>query len=142
MDDTAELPIDRLGLQVLPPEECWALIAATPVGRVALVDAGEPLIFPVTHGVHEHQVVFRTSGGTKLSSAEMNQPLAFEVDGWDPAVRQGWSVLVRGLGETVYEEAEVATLDALGTEPWLEAANRGTWVRILVDEISGRRLAG
>ncbi len=142
MDDTGEFSVDRLGLEVLPPEECWALIASTPVGRVALVDAGEPLIFPVTHGVHNRQVVFRTSGGTKLSSAEMNQPLAFEVDGWDPVGHRGWSVLVRGLGETVYEEAEIAALDSLGTEPWLDAANRGTWVRILVHEVSGRRLPG
>ena len=140
MEPTRELSVDRLGLEVLPPEECWALIAAIPVGRVALVDAGEPLIFPVTHGVHDRQVVFRTGAGTKLSAAAMNQPLAFEVDGWDPVGRRGWSVLVRGLGETVYDEDEISHLEELDGEPWLEAAAQGTWVRILVTEITGRRL--
>lgn len=142
MDHAAKSSVDRHGLEVLPPEECWALIAATPVGRVALVDAGEPAIFPVTHAVHDHQVVFRTATGAKLSAAEMNQPLAFEVDGWDPVERHGWSVLVRGLGETVYDEAEIARLESLGDEPWLDSATEGTWVRILANEISGRRLSG
>ncbi len=134
--------LDRMGLEILPPDECWRLLAASPVGRVALVDRGEPLVFPVTHGVKNHQIVFRTGSGTKLAAAEMDQILAFEVDEWDVETRRGWSVLVRGLGETVYDDDEIGELDALGVEPWLDAAVSGTWVRIRVEEISGRRLVG
>ena len=142
MDAAKDLPVDRHGLEVLPPDQCWELLARTPVGRVAFVDAGEPVVFPVTHGVHDRQIVFRTGTGTKLGAAEMNQSLAFEVDEWDAAEHTGWSVLVRGIGETVYDEADIAAFEALGTPPWLDSATQGTWVRIRVEEITGRRLPG
>jgi uncharacterized protein len=136
----AEGPVDRLGLEVLTTDECWELITATPVGRVAFVDAGEPLILPVTHTVRDHQVVFRSAPGTKLAAAEMNVAVAFEVDGWDESSRRGWSVLVRGMGETVYDADDLDRFEAIGNEPWMDAAKGGTWVRILASEVTGRRL--
>lgn len=139
MDD-ADLPRDRLGLEVLPIDLCWELIDASPVGRVAFVDAGEPVVLPVIHGVHERQIVFRSAAGTKLAAAQMNAPVAFEVDDWDVPTQRGWSVLVRGTAETVYDDDEIAAFQATGTEPWADAAIEGTWVRIRPDEITGRRL--
>ena len=133
-------PHDRLGLEVLSPEECWELVGSSPVGRLAFVDAGEPLILPVTHGVHGHQVVFRSASGTKLAAAQMNAPVAFEVDSWDHSSHAGWSVLVRGTAETVYDDDDIAAFEANGRGPWMESAAEGTWVRILVNEITGRRL--
>lgn len=131
---------DHLGLEVLTAEECWDLVSSSPVGRVAFVDAGEPLVFPVTHGVWCKEIVFRSHTGTKLGAAEMARALAFEVDGWEPDRRRGWSVLVRGVGATVFEDEILTELEALGIEPWLDAAADGTWVRIRADEISGRRI--
>jgi uncharacterized protein len=139
MDD-AELPRDRLGLEVLPTEQCWELIAASPVGRLAFVEAGEPMVLPVTHGVHDHQIVFRSASGTKLSAAEMQAPVAFEVDGWDESSKVGWSVLVRGTAETVYDPDEISAIRSAGSAPWMESARMGTWVRIRPNEITGRRL--
>ena len=141
MDNMTRASVDRLGLEVLPPEECWTLVAAAPVGRVAFVDAGEPMVLPVTHGVSGHHIVFRSGRGTKLSAVEMAPSIAFEVDHWDAAHRTGWSVLVRGVGEPVYDADEVAALEGLGIDPWLESAAGGTWVRLRVDEITGRRIA-
>jgi uncharacterized protein len=141
MDD-ADLSRDRLGLEVLTTEQCWELIAESPVGRVAFVEAGEPVVLPITHGVHGHQIVFRSASGGKLSAAEMNAPVAFEVDGWDASTHRGWSVLVRGTAETVYDADQIAEIRAAGSAPWMEAARTGTWVRILPNEISGRRLGG
>jgi nitroimidazol reductase NimA-like FMN-containing flavoprotein (pyridoxamine 5'-phosphate oxidase superfamily) len=142
MDATEERNVDRHGLEVLPPDECWELVARTAVGRIAIVEAGEPLVFPVTHGVHQHRIVFRTGSGSKLDAAQMNEVVAFEVDDWDPVERTGWSVLVRGVVETVYEDDEIEQYEALGTAPWLDSATEGTWIRILPQEISGRRLPG
>ncbi|MDZ7676111.1 MAG: pyridoxamine 5'-phosphate oxidase family protein [Acidimicrobiales bacterium] len=133
--------LDRLGLEVLSPDECWQLLADAPVGRVAFVDAGEPVVFPVTHTVHGHSVVFRTGSGTKLEAAKMSQAIAFEADAWDASDRRGWSVLVRGVGETVYEDGELAELESSAAGPWLDSATQGVWVRIRADEISGRRLS-
>lgn len=140
MSHTDRTPVDRLGLEVLSADECWELLASTPIGRVAFVDAGEPVVFPVTHGVHGRSVVFRSGSGTKLEAASMAQPVAFEVDGWDHDRRVGWSVLARGVGETVYDEDEIEAFAASGVEPWIAAAAAGTWIRLRVDEISGRRI--
>lgn len=130
---------DRFGLEILPPDACWKLLDSTAVGRVAFVDAGEPVILPVTHSVHGHSIVFRSGAGSKLEAAAMSHPLAFEVDGWDEDRRAGWSVLARGVGETVYDDEEIESFGG-GAEPWLQAAADGTWVRLRVDEVSGRRI--
>ncbi len=140
MRDRTAPPTDRLGLEVLTADECWRLVRDAAIGRVAFVDAGEVTVLPVTHTVTDHQVAFRTGSGTKLGAAQMAHALAFEVDSWDVDERAGWSVLVRGVGETVYDDDEIAALDRVGAEPWLDSARAGTWVRIRVDEISGRRL--
>ena len=143
MNETTETPeaiVDRHGLEVLTAEECWRLVAASPVGRVASIDAGEPIILPVTHGVHHRSIVFRSDPGSKLEAARMAQTIAFEVDDWDADGRRGWSVLARGAADTLYEDDVIRALETTGVEPWLEAAAEGTWIRILVQEISGRQL--
>jgi nitroimidazol reductase NimA-like FMN-containing flavoprotein (pyridoxamine 5'-phosphate oxidase superfamily) len=138
---TAGTPLtDRLDLEVLSADTCWELLASTPVGRVALLDAGEPAVFPVTYAVVARWIVFRSQPGTKLEAAAMGKPVAFEVDSWDATERTGWSVLVRGVAHLVDDETELAHLDGLGLEPWAAAVADGTWVRIRPEEVSGRRL--
>ena len=131
---------DRLGLEVLSSDECWTLAATTPIGRVAFIDAGGPTVLPVTHSVHGHTVVFRSTSGTKLSAAERRRPLAFEVDGWDRDARTGWSVLIRGTGDTVLDEDLIDRIEARSATPWLDSAAEGTWIQILPNEVSGRRI--
>lgn len=131
---------DRQGLEVLTPETCWQLMAATPVGRIAFVDAGEPIVLPVTHAIDGHQIVFRTADGAKLATASMERPVTFEVDDYHVADRSGWSVLAKGVAELVLNSAEEARLDTIGLTPWADAVQRGQWVRIRVNEITGRRL--
>lgn len=138
--DTNDVTLDRFGLEVLPTEVCWNLLRSSPIGRIAFVDAGEPMVFPVTHGVYGRSVVFRSGVGTKLEAAKMAHAVAFEVDEWDSATRTGWSVLARGVAETVYENDAIREFETVGVDPWLGAAEQGDWVRIRVDEISGRRL--
>lgn len=140
MNEITDPVVDRHGLEVLDTGECWRLIEASSVGRVAFIDAGEPIILPVTHGVHGHSIVFRSDVGSKLEAARMAQTLAFEVDDWDADGRRGWSVLARGAADTVYEDDVIREFETAGVEPWLESAAEGTWIRILVEEISGRQL--
>lgn len=137
-DDTHTTAVDRLGLEVLSPEECWDLVARAPVGRLAFGEEGGPMILPVVHGVVGRRIAFRSAAGGKLAAARMDEPVAFEVDAWDAGGRTGWSVVARGTARSAPEDT--AELDALHLEPWLGPADRGTWIEIRVDEISGRRL--
>ena len=130
-------PLDHQGLEVLSPEECWRLLREAPVGRVAFLEAGQPQILPVNHGVLGHRVVIRTARGALLNQAVLNRPLAFEVDGYDEATRTGWSVVVRGLGEPLRGDADPASF---GLEPWADAVARDEIVELWPEEVTGRRI--
>jgi nitroimidazol reductase NimA-like FMN-containing flavoprotein (pyridoxamine 5'-phosphate oxidase superfamily) len=130
---------DRHGLEVIGLEECLELLASRPYGRLAYLDAGAPAIAPVNHLVDGPTVVLRSLDGGKLGAAIFERAVAFEVDDLDPTTRTGWSIVVQGRAEIVEPE------EAAGYEELLDSwASRGgsstTWVRILADEVSGRRL--
>jgi nitroimidazol reductase NimA-like FMN-containing flavoprotein (pyridoxamine 5'-phosphate oxidase superfamily) len=132
--------VDRQGLEILDAHTCWSLISSTTIGRLAVLDAGEPTIFPVAHRADGHSIVFRTTFGTKLAAASMERPVAFEVDSFVDDIETGWSVVVHGTATTVLDSAELAHLESLGLEPWADSVERNDWVRIRVDEVSGRRI--
>lgn len=135
--DAPDVSLDHQGLEVLSPEECWELIRGMPVGRIAFVDAGEPVILPVNHAAVGHQIVFRTYRGAMLHEALMGRSVAFEVDGFDPATRSGWSVLARGVARV---PEETGPLEALRLDAWADGTSRDDWVQVLVEEITGRRI--
>lgn len=132
---------DHGGLEVLSTDECRALLAQEQIGRVAFVAAGEPLVLPVNYRMHDGHIVFRTTTGEKLDAARNAKSVAFEIDSWDTTTKTGWSVIVRGASQDVYKAAEIAELKQLGLEPWADAVARDNWVRIVPDEITGRRIA-
>ncbi len=135
---TTTPPTDHLGLEILGPDECWALVSRVPIGRVAFVEEGGPMVLPVMHSVVGHRIGFRSTSGGKLAAARRGEPVAFEVDGWDVATRTGWSVVARGSAESAPDST--AEHDAVAPDPWLAPIDDGTWVEIRVDEITGRRL--
>lgn len=132
--------LDHAGAEVLSPDECVELLRAATVGRVAFVHDGDVVILPVNLGVWHRSVVFRTQSGSKLDAAIMAEHVSVEVDGVDEAARQGWSVLVRGTAVTVDDEETTDQLDQLGVEPWIRPDAPRTWVRVVPDEITGRRV--
>ena len=67
---------DPQGLIRLDEDECWRFLAKYSIGRVAIVHFNTPMIFPVNYVVDGHSVVFRTSPGTKLAMATLEQPAA------------------------------------------------------------------
>jgi uncharacterized protein len=115
--DMPEQPADHAGLEVLPFGDCLRLLASVPVGRVGFLADGEVMILPVNHAVDGQDVVFRTAHGSKLSAAEGQAVVAFEADAYDPQTRSGWSVVVHGRAEVVYEDAEIQRLSGLGLHP-------------------------
>lgn len=132
--------LDRNGLEVLGPDECLDLLGSQPVGRIAFLHEGGPTILPVTHVVSHGGVAFRTASGSKLDTALMGRPVAFEVDGLDVERRVGWSVVVHGIAELVEDPDRVAELDGRGLHPWSAHVEQESWVLVRAEEISGRRI--
>jgi uncharacterized protein len=137
MDSTPRTSLDHQGLEVIPPEECWQLLRDAPVGRVAFVEAGDPMVLPVNHAVVGHRIVFRTLRGSLLHEALMAASVAFQIDGVDPVRRSGWSVLVRGVADLAEDPDELAKLEL---HPWADTVDRDDWVQIRPDEVTGRRI--
>lgn len=133
------LPTDHAGMEVLDSEECFRLLDSVPVGRIVYVADGGPQIFPVTYRLSDQKIVFRSAIGSKLDSAEMARSVAFEIDGWDPASHEGWSVVARGHVHDVTDPDRLAILEDLDLEPWLAGHNM-QWIEIRIEELSGRRL--
>ena len=135
----AEYPTDHAGLEILPFDRCLELLAAVPVGRVSFFADGEIVVLPVNHVVDGQDPIFCTARGSKLSAAEGQNLVAFEADGYDERTKSGWSVLVNGRAQAVYEDAEIQRLSRLGLHPWVTAAERPFWIRILPTSINGRQ---
>ncbi|MEO7980634.1 MAG: pyridoxamine 5'-phosphate oxidase family protein [Sporichthyaceae bacterium] len=133
-------PTDHRGLRVLDLEECLDRLRATPVGRLAFMNEGEPVVFPVNHAIDGVDVVFRTSWGSKLQVAETSGTVAYEVDGYDSPTESGWSVVVKGTAQLVYESGDTDRYDQLGLRSWPDREGLGFWVRVRPGEITGREV--
>lgn len=130
----------RTGLEHLTSDECYALLAEDEIGRLAVVDGSTPQLFPVNYVLDGRTIVFRTDPGTKLDRASHGRA-TFEIDSFDRASRSGWSVVAFGRLEEVtkYDSRTFERVKALGVDPW--AGEKQHWMRLLVERVSGRRLA-
>ncbi len=122
----------------LDERECWELLRREPLGRLAVIHAGAPDIFPVNHLVDHGSIVIRTAAGTKLATAA-GRPVAFEIDGFDLTAGTAWSVVVRGDAHKILEREETLSALRLPLVPWQEG--RKAWfLRIEPVEVTGRRV--
>jgi nitroimidazol reductase NimA-like FMN-containing flavoprotein (pyridoxamine 5'-phosphate oxidase superfamily) len=129
----------------LSPAECWGLLRTAQVGRLAVTVAGRPEIFPVNYVVDHGTVVFRTAEGTKLAALAVAPVVAFEADGRYPAEPgapgepdQAWSVVVKGGIREIDRLDELVASAELPLHPW-HAGPKGRFVRVVPDEVTGRR---
>jgi nitroimidazol reductase NimA-like FMN-containing flavoprotein (pyridoxamine 5'-phosphate oxidase superfamily) len=134
------VPTDRRGMVVLTTEECEKRLSSTPIGRLGVVVAGEPMMFPVLFRFVDGAIVFRTAAGEKMDAVWIGAAVTFEIDGWDSEKRVGWSVIARGRAETVHDPKETRKFEALGLDDWVPRQQPTTWVRLRPAEVSGRRI--
>ena len=127
----------RPGVTNLEVNVCWALLRSHEVGRLAVSIADRPEIFPINYIVDHGTVVFRTAEGTKLAGAAQRD-VAFEVDGYETATGEAWSVVVKGRAEEISRAQELLDTAGLPLFPW-HAAPKQRFVRIVPDEVTGRR---
>lgn len=131
-----------MDIEELPREECLRLLKQESyVGRVGFIVEGQPMVLPVNYLAEEGSVVFCTAPGTKLSALAGGAPVAFEVDANRSLYQSGWSVLVRGTAREVVDEHELDLLRRGPLKSWATPSSEH-WIRIAIDEISGRRIPG
>jgi nitroimidazol reductase NimA-like FMN-containing flavoprotein (pyridoxamine 5'-phosphate oxidase superfamily) len=141
---TAQLFTDREP-EELDVAECVRLIAPGGIGRIAYSGRHGPTVSPVTYGLYQGMIVFRTAQGspadrdlrTGIPGAE--NLVAFEIDAADGDAREGWSVLIQGWAHHMDSGPERAALRAAGVEP-SPAGDRDQFVRIMPCRITGRRV--
>ena len=126
------------GINILDVDACWALLRSSEVGRLAVSIANQPDIFPINYVVDGQTIVFRTAEGTKLAAAVLGTAVAFEIDGYDTALGEAWSVVVKGPAVEVENMYELFDAQDLPLVPW-NAAPKHRFVRIVSAEITGRR---
>jgi uncharacterized protein len=130
---------NRTGLEVLDRDECMRLLGLNGVGRVAIVEGGQPMIFPINYVVDAEQVLFRTAPGSKLDAAVRNQQVVFEIDSADPMYHTGWSVIVSGRAEEITDPERRAEIDHLPLRPWAAGA-KDHIVAVNAERVTGRRI--
>ncbi len=128
----------QAGTEMLDEAACWALLRDTAVGRLAVDNGGRPDIFPINFLVDDQSIVFRTGAGTKLAAAVLMHHVAFEIDGYLPAERVAWSVVVKGRANQIERMQDVFDAQDLPLFPWV-ASEKPDFVRVHADEVTGRR---
>lgn len=130
---------NRTGLEVLDRDECMRLLGFAGVGRVAIVQGGQPMIFPVNYVIDGEEVLLRTAPGSKLDAAVRNQTAVFEIDHSDPMYHTGWSVVVVGRAREVTDPDRRAEIGRLPLRPWAPG-KKDHIVSITAERVTGRRI--
>ncbi len=134
---------DRV-IEEIDEDECLNLISAGGIGRIAYTGRFGPAVLPVNYTLQDGTIVFRTAEHGPLDEdlrtgiTNADYKVAFEIDDFDLAARQGWSVLIQGPAHHVSEAEQDAARQA-GVEPWAPGS-REMFVRIVPSRITGRRI--
>jgi nitroimidazol reductase NimA-like FMN-containing flavoprotein (pyridoxamine 5'-phosphate oxidase superfamily) len=136
MTDVLETRTARL--EHLSMVESWALLADSPLGRVATAGPEGIELLPVNHAVDRHRIVMRTEVDSRLHAAADGRELVFETDGWD--AHGSWSVVVRGTARVLERVDEVRHAASLGIQAWAPIET-DVFVELEPAAITGRRIA-
>jgi len=127
----------RASQEHLGREESLRLLGSHPVGRIAVVVQGWPMIFPVNpHLLDSETIVFRSEEVRRLTDPRCAISMALEADGIDAAGLL-WSVVVTGAGREVVPVERVRLRD-LGLES-PTGGHEDDWIQIRPETVTGRR---
>jgi nitroimidazol reductase NimA-like FMN-containing flavoprotein (pyridoxamine 5'-phosphate oxidase superfamily) len=132
---TQEFPTNT---EAIPTDACWQLLARHKVAQLAVVDHGEPDIFPISYVVDHGGIVFRTGAGTKLAALR-HHPVALQVDGEDAEDGTLWSVVLKGRA-SLLEGVQAILKDAFSRLEPAQSGPKPWFVRIDATSVTGRRI--
>jgi nitroimidazol reductase NimA-like FMN-containing flavoprotein (pyridoxamine 5'-phosphate oxidase superfamily) len=120
--------------------ECLDILGRHGFGRLAVVEEGQPAIFPINYVLDGDRVVFRSAAGSKLDHSSLDR-VAFEVDEFDDDLASACSVLVKGTAREITEaiDAQSRRERDLAVSSWMPPGELH-WVRIVPHEITGRQV--
>lgn len=130
---------DDLGLVRMTEDDCWRFLDQHHLGRVAIIEYGRPLVFPVNYGLDGRRVVFRSAPGTKLITASLGGPATFEIDEADLLFESGSSVMVHGHLREITDPRDRARLLELPIRSWAPGL-RDHFLYIEAERVSGRQI--
>lgn len=132
-------------IEVMGEAECLRLISPGGIGRLAYQSRFGPAVLPVNYKLHDGAILFRTVAEstldqdlqTGIGGAEYR--VAFEIDDFDTAAKQGWSVLIQGAAHYVQQGAEHEAAEQAGVESWA-GGQRERFLTIVPARVTGRRV--
>jgi nitroimidazol reductase NimA-like FMN-containing flavoprotein (pyridoxamine 5'-phosphate oxidase superfamily) len=137
-DEAKEDEMAEAMLEHMTRDECVELLRSSSIGRIAVVDDGVPVVFPVNYRLIEDGnkvfLAIRTRRGNIIDRS--GESVGFQLDAIDPAHTAGWSVLVRGLLHHLGDAP--GAQDLLDPHPWIE--DRDEWLLMSPVTITGRRV--
>jgi nitroimidazol reductase NimA-like FMN-containing flavoprotein (pyridoxamine 5'-phosphate oxidase superfamily) len=132
-------------IEDLNEAECLRLISPGGVGRIAFTGRYGPTVLPVNYKVHQGDIIFRTRHESatdedlRTGIENATYRVAFEIDDFSTAAREGWSVLVQGGARHIETEDELLSAQEAGVEPWA-GGERDLFLRVIPSRITGRRI--
>ena len=124
----------------LSEAQCWSLIGGKETGRIAFLQDGRLLVFPVNYLVHNKSVYFRTSEDSGLALLPGDLNTSFQVDAHDGDAMAGWSVLVSGRANAVTDEELLTRLWGMRSTAPYGGGQRNLFVGIEPAQVTGRRV--
>lgn len=125
-------------IEELSVHQCWELLRAREVGRLAVWVDDHTDIFPINYAVDHGTIVFRSAAGTKVTAALSDAPVALEIDGFDEQTDRVWSVVLKGQAESIQQIEDVMDTLTLDLTPWEDGA-KNWFIRIVPTLVTGRR---
>ena len=109
------------------------------IGRVAVTVGALPAIYTVSFVLEDEHLLFRVAQCSVLRRAVNGSVVAFSADHFDEDDEDGWTVMVRGIGEEVRDEALAVSLRSLPLRSYSEAPERDCFVKVSLTQMSGAR---
>jgi nitroimidazol reductase NimA-like FMN-containing flavoprotein (pyridoxamine 5'-phosphate oxidase superfamily) len=136
---------DQTVFERLEEAECMRLIEPGGIGRLAFAGRFDLTVLPVNYRLHKGAILFRTAQDsptdedlrTGIANAEFR--VAFEIDDFDMAKREGWSVLLQGPAHHLDSDDERAEAESAGVDSW-PGGDREQFISIKPSCVTGRRI--